>query len=66
MQRMFAEATAWKSPWFDRVLPNIVAIAAKHPERADRLHPRRSGTIARRRRGHVAAVLRTLEFDDDR
>jgi nicotinamidase-related amidase len=34
MQRIFAEDTAWKTPWFDRVLPNIVAIAAKHPERA--------------------------------
>ena len=33
VQRMFAEGTAWKMPWLERVLPNIVAIAAAHPER---------------------------------
>src|SRR6185312_8377913 len=33
MQRMFAEATDWKMPWLERVLPNIVAITAAHPER---------------------------------
>ncbi|WP_291855224.1 isochorismatase family cysteine hydrolase [Bradyrhizobium sp.] len=33
MQRMFAEATEWKVPWLARVLPNIVAITAAHPER---------------------------------
>jgi len=33
MQRMFAEGTAWKMPWLERVLPNVVAIAAAHPER---------------------------------
>jgi len=33
MQRMFAESTDWKMPWLRRVLPNIVAITAAHPER---------------------------------
>jgi nicotinamidase-related amidase len=33
MQRMFAEATEWKMPWLERVLPNIVSIASAHPER---------------------------------
>ncbi|MCK1275879.1 cysteine hydrolase [Bradyrhizobium sp. 61] len=33
MQRMFAESTAWKMPWLPRVLPNIVAVTAAHPER---------------------------------
>jgi hypothetical protein len=33
MQRMFAESTEWKMPWLPRVLPNIVAIGAAHPER---------------------------------
>jgi nicotinamidase-related amidase len=33
MQRMFSEATDWKMPWLDRVLPNIVAITAAHPKR---------------------------------
>jgi nicotinamidase-related amidase len=33
MQRMFAEDTEWKMPWLPRVLPNVVAITAAHPER---------------------------------
>ena len=33
MQRMFAEATEWKMPWLERVLPNITAITTAHPER---------------------------------
>ncbi|MGX1060176.1 nicotinamidase-related amidase [Bradyrhizobium japonicum] len=33
MQRMFAEDTEWKMPWLPRVLPNVVAITATHPER---------------------------------
>ena len=33
MQRMFAEATEWKMPWIERVLPNIVAITSSHAER---------------------------------
>src|SRR5712671_5938857 len=33
MQRMFAEATEWKMPWLERVLPNIASIASAHPER---------------------------------
>src|SRR4051794_11686135 len=32
MQRMFAEGTEWQMPWVARVLPNIVAIVAAHPE----------------------------------
>ncbi|MHC2243409.1 nicotinamidase-related amidase [Bradyrhizobium elkanii] len=34
MQRMFAEDTEWRTPWFDRVILSIVAITARHPERA--------------------------------
>ncbi|MCS3447351.1 nicotinamidase-related amidase [Bradyrhizobium elkanii] len=33
MQRMFAEATV-KMPWLPRVLPNILAVTAAHPERS--------------------------------
>ena len=33
MQRMFAEATEWRMPWLERVLPNIVSITSAHPER---------------------------------
>lgn len=33
MQRMFAEETEWKTPWFSRVLPNVVAVTAAHPRR---------------------------------
>jgi nicotinamidase-related amidase len=33
MQRMFAEGTAWKMAWLDRVLPNIVSITSRHPEK---------------------------------
>jgi nicotinamidase-related amidase len=33
MQRMFAEDTEWMMPWLPRVLPNVAAIAAAHPER---------------------------------
>ena len=33
MHRMFAESTEWKMPWLERVLPNVAAIAAVHPER---------------------------------
>jgi nicotinamidase-related amidase len=33
MQRMFAEATEWKMPWLERVLPNIVAITSAHAKR---------------------------------
>jgi hypothetical protein len=33
MQRMFAEATQWKMPWLERVLPSILAITSAHPER---------------------------------
>ncbi|MBN9430478.1 MAG: cysteine hydrolase [Burkholderiales bacterium] len=31
MQRMFAEDTAWKTPWMDRVLPNVLRLVAAHP-----------------------------------
>jgi nicotinamidase-related amidase len=30
---MFAEGTDWQMPWLPRVLPNVVAITAAHPER---------------------------------
>jgi len=33
MQRMFAEATEWRMPWLERVLPNILSIASAHPEK---------------------------------
>jgi nicotinamidase-related amidase len=33
MQRMFAEDTEWKVPWLERILPNIIAITARYPER---------------------------------
>ncbi|RYE82984.1 MAG: isochorismatase family protein, partial [Hyphomicrobiales bacterium] len=33
MQRMFAEDTDWHTPWMDRVLPQVVAIAERQRER---------------------------------
>jgi nicotinamidase-related amidase len=33
MQRMFSEGTEWKMPWLARVLPNIIALTASHPDR---------------------------------
>lgn len=32
MQRMFAEATEWRMPWFERVLPFVAEIVAAKPE----------------------------------
>ncbi|MDQ0392802.1 cysteine hydrolase family protein [Labrys monachus] len=33
MQRLFAEDTAWKTPWMDRVLPQVRRIVSRFPER---------------------------------
>ena len=33
MQRMFAEDTEWKTPWLERVLPNVLSITSTQPER---------------------------------
>jgi nicotinamidase-related amidase len=33
MQRLFAESSPWTVDWLPRVLPNILAIARRHPER---------------------------------
>lgn len=33
MQNMFAKDTPWHTPWMDRVLPVVAAIADAHPER---------------------------------
>jgi nicotinamidase-related amidase len=33
MQRLFAEATPWHTPWMERVLPVVARIAEAHPER---------------------------------
>jgi len=31
MQRLFAEPTAWRTPWLPRVLPQVRRIVARHP-----------------------------------
>jgi nicotinamidase-related amidase len=33
MQRMFAEPTDWTTPWMPRVLPRVVGLVERHPER---------------------------------
>lgn len=33
MQRLFAEGGVWPTPWMERVLPRVVALAERHPER---------------------------------
>ncbi|HEY6979486.1 isochorismatase family cysteine hydrolase [Reyranella sp.] len=33
LQRLFAEPGPWFVPWMDRVVPNVVEIARRHPER---------------------------------
>ena len=33
MQRMFAEPTAWETPWLRRILPNVETLVALAPER---------------------------------
>jgi hypothetical protein len=52
-------------PRLERVLPNIVASHVRSPRKNDlhTLHPRPEG---RPGRGHVAALLQTLGFDDHR
>jgi nicotinamidase-related amidase len=30
MQRLFAEDTAWHTPWMNRILPNVLAVARSH------------------------------------
>ena len=53
MRRMFAADTDWKTPWFDRVLPNVVAIADRHSQRT--LFTR---FVAARSPGHGAGMWR--------
>jgi len=33
MQRLFAEGGVWPTPWMERVLPRVAALAERHPER---------------------------------
>lgn len=33
MQRIFSRGGIWETPWMDRVLPTIVDLVARHPER---------------------------------
>ena len=33
MQRMFAEDTPWKVTWMERVSPQVLEVASRHPER---------------------------------
>jgi nicotinamidase-related amidase len=33
MQRIFARGGIWETPWMDRILPTIVGIAGRYPER---------------------------------
>jgi nicotinamidase-related amidase len=33
MQRLFAEDTAWKTPWMRRVLPQVVSVVEAHPQK---------------------------------
>ena len=33
MQRLFAEPTDWFVPWLPRILPQVTAIARRHPDR---------------------------------
>ncbi|MBS0219915.1 MAG: cysteine hydrolase [Proteobacteria bacterium] len=33
MQRLFAEATPWFVPWMPKIIPNVVELARRHPER---------------------------------
>src|ERR1043166_3322109 len=33
MQNLFRPGAPWATPWFERVLPNVVALTRSHPER---------------------------------
>jgi nicotinamidase-related amidase len=33
MQNLFRPGAPWATPWFERVLPNVVALTRAHPER---------------------------------
>lgn len=33
MQRMFVEETAWRTPWADRIMPQVVRLCAHRPDR---------------------------------
>jgi len=34
MQRIFSAEGLWPAPWMNRVLPVVVELASRHPERA--------------------------------
>jgi nicotinamidase-related amidase len=33
MQRIFAKGGVWETPWMERILPTVVDIVARHPDR---------------------------------
>ena len=65
MQNLFAEDTDWHTPWMSRVLPKVERIA-RAPSGANDLHPLRPGAARRRRRRHLAPLLRAMGVDDAR
>ena len=59
MQRLFAEDTEWKTPWMERVLPNVVRLVEAHPD-TNHLHPLHPGRASWRGRRRVAPLLAPL------
>ncbi len=63
MQRLFAEDTAWRTPWMPRVLPVVVRLCERKAERTC-FHPVHSRPLGRRGTGSLASVLAAMGLDD--
>src|ERR1700729_636036 len=61
MQRIFSAEGPWPTPWMDRVLPVVAALANRHPKRTvfTRFIPREDAR-------HVAALLQAVAGSDPR
>lgn len=64
MQRLFAEDTAWRTPWMPRVLPVVVRLCEHKAERT--CFTRFIPALARRRTGGLAALLGAMGVDHAR
>jgi nicotinamidase-related amidase len=65
MQRLFTADGPWPTPWMDRVLPVVAALAHRHPERTvftRFIPPERAELMP----GNVATLLRALAGRDPR
>jgi hypothetical protein len=64
MRRIFAAEGPWPTPWMDKVLPVVTALASRHSERA--VFTRFSARASRPNAWHVATLLRAPARRDSR